>query len=75
MPSSADCDYLPIFEAASDGLIVTDPGTGLVVTANAAFCRLHGCDTADIVGGLLRVESAPGRGTRLRAVLPMPASV
>jgi PAS domain S-box-containing protein len=51
VPRSTDNDYRTIFEAASDGLIVTDPETGLVVAANAAFCRMHACVAADVIGG------------------------
>ena len=34
--------YRRIFEATSDGLIVNDLDTGLVVEVNPAFCRMHG---------------------------------
>ncbi len=36
--------YRDIFEAASDGLIVNDLDTGLVLEANPAACRMHGYD-------------------------------
>jgi len=34
--------YRAIFEATSDGLVINDPDTGLVLEANPAFCRMHG---------------------------------
>ncbi|MBX6341331.1 MAG: PAS domain S-box protein [Thermomicrobiaceae bacterium] len=37
-----------IFEATSDGLIINDLATGLVLEANPAACRMHGYD--DMVG-------------------------
>ncbi len=36
--------YRDIFEAASDGLIVNDLDTGIVLEANPAACRMHGYD-------------------------------
>jgi PAS domain S-box-containing protein len=36
--------YRAIFEATSDGLVINDPDTGLVLEANPAFCRMHGYD-------------------------------
>ncbi|HVX31004.1 MAG TPA: PAS domain S-box protein [Nitrolancea sp.] len=36
--------YRDIFEAASDGLVVNDLTTGIVLEANPAFCRMHGYD-------------------------------
>jgi PAS domain S-box-containing protein len=37
-------EYRAIFEASSDGLVINDAETGLVVEANPAFCRMHGYD-------------------------------
>ncbi|HEU5424535.1 MAG TPA: GAF domain-containing protein [Nitrolancea sp.] len=34
--------YQAIFEASSDGLVVNDLSTGVVLAANPAFCRMHG---------------------------------
>jgi PAS domain S-box-containing protein len=34
--------YRAIFEASSDGLVINDPETGLVLEANPAFCQMHG---------------------------------
>jgi PAS domain S-box-containing protein len=36
--------YRAIFEATSDGLVINDAETGLVLEANPAFCRMHGYD-------------------------------
>src|SRR4051812_31801868 len=55
MPSSAaaieaDLQYRQIFEATSDGLVVNDPDTGIVVEVNPAFCRMHGYDYDELIG-------------------------
>jgi PAS domain S-box-containing protein len=39
---SDDEQYRAIFDAASEGLVINDAETGLVVAANPAFCRMHG---------------------------------
>ena len=36
--------YRAVFEASSDGLVVNDAESGLVLAANPAFCRMHGWD-------------------------------
>jgi PAS domain S-box-containing protein len=41
-------EYRAIFDASSDGLVINDPVTGVVLEANAAFCRMHGYE--DMVG-------------------------
>jgi PAS domain S-box-containing protein len=40
--------YRAIFEASSDGLVINDPQTGVILAANPAFCRMHG--HADMTG-------------------------
>lgn len=42
--ADAEQQYRAIFEATSDGLVINDPETGLVLEANPAFCRMHGYD-------------------------------
>ena len=42
--------YRRIFEATSDGLIVNDRDTGLVVEVNPAFCRMHGYEYEELIG-------------------------
>jgi PAS domain S-box-containing protein len=37
--------YQAIFEASSDGLVINDAETGIVLEANPAFCRMHGYDS------------------------------
>jgi len=34
--------YRAIFEASSDGLVINDAATGVVLEANPAFCQMHG---------------------------------
>jgi PAS domain S-box-containing protein len=42
--------YRSIFEAATDGVIITDRETGLVVEANPAACRMHGYTREEFIG-------------------------
>ncbi len=42
--------YRRIFEATSDGLIVNDPETGVVVEANPAACTMHGYTREEFIG-------------------------
>ncbi|MGA7672197.1 MAG: PAS domain S-box protein [Nitrolancea sp.] len=42
--TGAEQQYHDIFDAASDGLVVNDLETGIVLEANPAFCRMHGYD-------------------------------
>jgi two-component system nitrate/nitrite sensor histidine kinase NarX len=42
--------YRSIFDAASDGLIITDSETGLVVEANSAACAMHGYAYEEFIG-------------------------
>jgi PAS domain S-box-containing protein len=42
--------YRRIFDATSDGLIVNDPDTGVVVEVNPAFCRMHGYTYDELIG-------------------------
>lgn len=50
MSDGLDAEYRVIFEAISDGLVVNDPDTGLVVEVNPAFCRMHGLAREEIIG-------------------------
>ena len=49
MPPSPDL-YRSIFEAASDGLIINDMETGLVVEANPAAGAMHGYAREEFIG-------------------------
>lgn len=42
--------YRRIFEATSDGLIINDVDTGLIVEVNPAFCRMHGYEYDELIG-------------------------
>lgn len=46
----ADEEYRSIFDAANDGLIIHDLGTGLVVEANLAACAMHGYVRSEFIG-------------------------
>jgi len=37
-------EYRAIFDATSDGLVINDPESGVILEANRAFCRMHGYD-------------------------------
>ncbi|MEZ4523495.1 MAG: PAS domain S-box protein [Thermomicrobiales bacterium] len=39
--------YRAVFEASSDGLVITDLDTECVIDANPAFCRMHGYENMD----------------------------
>ncbi|MEX1143593.1 MAG: PAS domain S-box protein [Anaerolineales bacterium] len=41
-PQEKELPFQGIFEAAYDGLIISDVETGIVVEANSAACRMHG---------------------------------
>jgi len=43
-------EYRSIFEAASDGLIIYDPGIDSVVEANPAACEMHGYIRKEFIG-------------------------
>lgn len=45
--SGYQAQYRAVFEASSDGLVINDLDTGLVIEANPAFCRMHGYDSMD----------------------------
>jgi PAS domain S-box-containing protein len=42
-----DSAYRAIFEASSDGLVINDAETGIVLDANPAFCHMHGYERMD----------------------------
>jgi PAS domain S-box-containing protein len=48
--SDGETDFQAIFAASSDGLVVNDLESGIVVEANPAFCRMHGYEREEIVG-------------------------
>jgi len=45
-----EAQYRSIFEATTDGLVINDPETGVVVEANPAFCRMNGYSRDEIIG-------------------------
>lgn len=56
-------------------IVVTDNGAGFEVRGKAMGMGLTNMnDRIGAVGGTLRVESAPGKGTKLTAVIPIPQS-
>lgn len=59
--------YQYIFESLSDGVIINDAATGLVLDANPAACDLHGCAPAGFIGlhpiAYIHPDDAPQWGT------------
>jgi PAS domain S-box-containing protein len=45
-----ELQYRTIFEASSDGLVITDADTGIVLEANPAMCRMHGYSVDEFIG-------------------------
>ena len=45
-------EYRAIFEAVTDGLLITDLATGRIVEVNPALCRMHGYQRDELVGSL-----------------------
>ena len=50
LPEENNEKYQSIFEAASDGLIIYDIETELVVEANPAACKMHGYPREEFIG-------------------------
>lgn len=48
--AAQDVAYRQIFEATTDGLVVNDPDTGVVVEVNPAFCAMHGYAYEELIG-------------------------
>jgi PAS domain S-box-containing protein len=42
--------YRAVFEATTDGVIITDPETSAIVEVNPAFCRMFGYSRAELLG-------------------------
>ncbi|HEX2282936.1 MAG TPA: PAS domain S-box protein, partial [Thermomicrobiales bacterium] len=45
-----EIQYRRIFEATSDGLVISDIDTGTVLEANPALCRMHGYEYDEFIG-------------------------
>ena len=62
--------YQSIFDSASDGLIITDLETGLVLEANPAACEMHGYTREEFIGlqltALIYPENQHGFSEHLR---------
>jgi PAS domain S-box-containing protein len=51
-PAEVPEEYRAIFEAVTDGLVITDLATGRIVEVNPALCRMHGYQRDELVGSL-----------------------
>ena len=49
-PGAREPQYQNVFESASDGLIIHDLETDMVVDANPAACRMYGFDRQEFIG-------------------------
>jgi PAS domain S-box-containing protein len=45
-----ELQYRTIFESSSDGLVITDAETGIVLDANPAMCAMHGYAVEEFIG-------------------------
>jgi signal transduction histidine kinase len=57
-------------------LLVEDDGKGFLVDADSAGFGIRGMrKRADSISAELKINSAPGRGTAVRVIAPMPAKL
>ena len=59
-PAKVPQEYRAIFEAVTDGLVITDPATGRIVEVNPALCRMHGYQRDELIGSLTTKFIHPG---------------
>jgi PAS domain S-box-containing protein len=59
-PAEVPQEYRAIFDAVTDGLVITDPVTGRIVEVNPALCRMHGYQRDELVGSLTSTIIHPG---------------
>ena len=59
-PREVPQEYRAIFEAVTDGLVITDPATGRIVEVNSALCRMHGYQRGELIGSLTTTIIHPG---------------
>jgi signal transduction histidine kinase len=65
-----------IYGEANLQLLVEDDGNGFVVGADSAGFGIRGMrKRADTISAELQIRSAPGQGTAVRAIAPMPAKL
>jgi PAS domain S-box-containing protein len=59
-PAEVPEEYRAIFEAVTDGLIITDLAGGRIVEVNPALCRMHGYQREELIGWLPAKLIHPG---------------
>jgi PAS domain S-box-containing protein len=59
-PAEVPEEYRAVFEAVTDGLVITDLATGRIVEVNPALCRMHGYQREELVGALPTTIIHPG---------------
>lgn len=74
----AHCSRLTIsllYESSTVELIVEDDGAGFIVSSDSAGFGIRGMHKrADNISAQFKIDSAPGRGTRVRVRAPIPPS-
>ena len=51
--------YEALFEKISEGLVVHDPGTGVILDVNERFCAMNGYDREELIGEPIAVVTPP----------------
>ena len=59
-PAEVPQEYRAIFEAVTDGLVITDPAGCRIVEVNPALCRMHGYQREELIGWLPTKLIHPG---------------
>jgi PAS domain S-box-containing protein len=71
-PEGTDGPYRSIFDAATDGIVLADSQTGIVVEANPAACAMHGYSREAFLGlhaaALIHPDSQHVFGNYMRAI-------
>ncbi len=74
----AHCSRLAVsllYESSTVELIVEDDGAGFIVSSDSAGFGIRGMHKrADNISAQFKIDSAPGRGTRVRVRAPIPPS-
>lgn len=67
---AGEAEFHAIFEAASDGMVIADPDTGVIVEANPAACKMHGVTREQMIGVEAAVFVHPDYRPSLAAIVP-----
>ncbi len=67
---AGEAEFRAIFEAASDGMVIADPETSVIVEANPAACQMHGVTRDQMIGVAAGHFVHPGYRSSLAAIVP-----